>query len=196
MFHNYCVTLLVRHGQTDWNLAGKKQGHAKTRLNETGKRQAKEMAERLKREKIDAIYSSDLPRAMETAREINKFHNLRIHKTKLLREIDIGECNGLTSVEMREKFPEWGKLKDAEPEKTPYPEGESHLDVQARARRFIKMLNAKKCRIVLVVGHNGMNRNLAQVLTETTYEKQRMMDFDHGMIYMFDPERGKFELCK
>jgi len=192
-FFGVCVVefIVVRHGETDWNLAGRKQGHAGTNLNETGKKQAKEIAEKLGKEKIDAICSSDLPRALETAREINLFHNLEIQESGLLREIDLGKCNGMTSKEMREKFPEWGKLKDAEPETTPYPNGESHKDVQKRVQKFLKKITLGNNQIILVVSHQGFNRDLIQLLTGKPYAELKKMNFHHGIIYKFDTKTNK-----
>ena len=188
--------IIVRHGETDWNLDGKKQGQTETILNETGLKQAKDLAEKLATEKIDVIYSSDLPRALETAKEINRFHKLKIRKTNLLREINLGDCNGLTSEEMRENFPEWRKLKDAEPEKTPYPNGESHTDVQARIKEFLKQITNEKHKTVLIVAHQGLNRNLIQILTDMTYAEQSKMDFNHNIIYRFDTKTKRLANIK
>ena len=188
--------IMVRHGETDWNSQGRKQGHAETRLNSTGLVQAMQLAEQLKSRRVDEIFSSDLPRAMETAKEINRFHNLKIEESKLLREIDLGRCNGMTSGEMRKNFAEWGKLKDANPERTPYPDGESHIDVQTRVKEFLNQLIKKNIETALIVSHQGFNRNFVQVLTDKTYRELKNMDFHHNVIYEFDTKSKKLSQTK
>ncbi len=83
--------ILVRHGESIANAKGISQGNRNkwmdTSLTKKGKEQAKKLAERLKEEKIEVIYSSDLKRAKETAEEINKFHNLKIKFDKRLRDL-------------------------------------------------------------------------------------------------------------
>ena len=66
--------IIVRHGETEWNIAGIRQGHLDSRLTEKGMAQAKALAQRLAREKFTALYSSDLGRAVQTAMEIADAH--------------------------------------------------------------------------------------------------------------------------
>lgn len=86
---------LVRHGQTDWNLEKKTQGHTDISLNENGKEQAKLVSKVIKNYKIDKIYSSDLLRAKETAEIINENFGLDIILDNRLREINYGDLEGV-----------------------------------------------------------------------------------------------------
>ena len=89
------ILIITRHGETIENKQGIMQGHLPGTLSEHGIEQAKKLAERLKEEKIDFIYSSDLARAADTAKEIAKFHpNISINFTKELRERNLGELQG------------------------------------------------------------------------------------------------------
>ncbi|MEK6916576.1 MAG: histidine phosphatase family protein [Nanoarchaeota archaeon] len=85
---------LIRHGETIENQQGIFQGHMPGKLSEEGKEQAEKVALRLKDEKIDVIYSSDLARAADTANIIKKYHDAPIILTKDLREFDIGSLSG------------------------------------------------------------------------------------------------------
>ena len=91
--------LLVRHGETDWNAEGRLQGHTDRPLTDYGRRQAQQLAEELEREEIDAIYSSDLARARETAQIVGERLALPVELDPELREKDWGTWEGLTAVE-------------------------------------------------------------------------------------------------
>jgi probable phosphoglycerate mutase len=91
--------LLVRHGETDWNAAGRLQGHTDRPLNEYGRRQARELADRLAGDGIAAVYASDLSRARETAEIIGARLGLEVVVDPDLREKDWGSWEGLTADE-------------------------------------------------------------------------------------------------
>ena len=93
--------ILTRHGETIENIEGRFQGHLPGKLSEKGKIQAKKLALRFKDEKFDYIFSSDLTRAVDTAKEIKKFHqNIPIKFTKELRERNLGELQGVKKSEL------------------------------------------------------------------------------------------------
>src|SRR5437764_266405 len=98
--------LLVRHGETDWNRERRYQGHADRPLNETGREQAEALAEELAGERIDVVYTSDLLRARETAEIVAARLGADVVALRELREIDVGEWEGLTWPEIEERFPE------------------------------------------------------------------------------------------
>jgi broad specificity phosphatase PhoE len=91
--------LLVRHGETDWNADGRLQGHTDRPLSDHGRRQAQKLAEELEGEEIEAIYSSDLARARETAEIVGRRIGLPVELDPDLREKDWGTWEGLTSIE-------------------------------------------------------------------------------------------------
>lgn len=91
--------LLVRHGETDWNAEGRLQGHTDRPLNEHGRSQAKELAEKLAGDGADAIYASDLTRAKETAEIVGARLGLAVVIDADLREKNWGSWEGLTGDE-------------------------------------------------------------------------------------------------
>lgn len=96
---------IVRHGETDYNIAKRCQGILDIPLNQTGLEQAGRIANRLRLEKFDAIYSSPMKRALATIQAIAKFHpDIPIYKEKELREVSFGAWEGLTWEEIEAKF--------------------------------------------------------------------------------------------
>jgi 2,3-bisphosphoglycerate-dependent phosphoglycerate mutase len=91
--------LLVRHGETDWNADGRLQGHTDRPLSHFGRRQAQQLAAELEDEELEAIYSSDLARARETAEIVGERLGLPVALDPDLREKDWGNWEGLTAVE-------------------------------------------------------------------------------------------------
>ncbi len=98
--------LLARHGTTDWNARNVWQGHKDVPLNDLGRQQAHALAERLSREPIDALWTSDLSRARETAEIVGVRLGLTPHVTEGLREIHLGTWEGLSFPEIQEREPE------------------------------------------------------------------------------------------
>ena len=92
--------IVVRHGETDWNRDGRYQGHADPPLNETGRGQAERLAEQLAGEPIEAVYSSDLRRASDTAEIVGARIGLPVKREPGLREIDVGSWQGLTKAQI------------------------------------------------------------------------------------------------
>ena len=124
---------LVRHGATDWNLAGRCQGATDLELNETGLRQAEAAALGLTGEKIDAIYSSDLKRARQTAEAVARLHNLSVLVEEGIRELDHGELEGLTFAEIQAVRPDFIRRWRDEPADADIPGGEKLREVARRA---------------------------------------------------------------
>jgi len=93
------ILLLVRHGETDWNADGRLQGQTDRPLSEFGRRQARQLADELAAEELEAIYASDLSRARETAEMVGERLGLATVLDPDLREKDWGTWEGLTAVE-------------------------------------------------------------------------------------------------
>ena len=137
--------LLVRHGETDWNAAGRLQGHTDRPLNDYGRRQAKDLAERLAGHGADAIYASDLVRAKETAEIVGERLGLPVVIDADLREKHWGNWEGLTGDErVHVEF-----------------EGESTADHRDRVMRAIgRIVERHPDQRVVVVTHGGSLRRI------------------------------------
>ncbi|MBC8032435.1 MAG: histidine phosphatase family protein [Pyrinomonadaceae bacterium] len=98
--------ILIRHGQSQGNAEGRFGGHTDTPLSPLGRRQADATAKALGSEKFDAIYSSDLPRAIETATPLAKVTHTPLETTDTLRERSVGVMEGLTFAEAAAQHPE------------------------------------------------------------------------------------------
>ena len=125
--------ILCRHGRTDWNDEGRYQGQTDVSLNAVGRQQARFLAQALRLEPIEAVYSSDLSRAADTAVEIARFHDLSVHRDARFREIDQGRWEGLTVAEIHERDACLHRRWEAEPLAVALPGGESVADVRRRA---------------------------------------------------------------
>src|SRR6266542_5849286 len=98
--------LLIRHGQSEGNAARRFGGHTDTPLSSLGRVQAETTARALASERFDAIYSSDLPRAIETAVALAAITGLSVQATDAFRERSVGVMEGLTFEEAAEQYPE------------------------------------------------------------------------------------------
>jgi len=98
--------LLIRHGQSEGNAAGRFGGQTNTPLSPRGRKQSIATAQALTSESLSAIYSSDLPRAMQTAEPLAKLTRIEIQPTDAFRERSVGVMEGLTFEEAAEKHPD------------------------------------------------------------------------------------------
>jgi 2,3-bisphosphoglycerate-dependent phosphoglycerate mutase len=142
--------LLARHGETDWNREGRFQGWADPPLNDAGRAQARELAGRLHDTPFDAVYSSDLRRAHETADIVAAPHDVPVVTDPGLREIDVGSWSGLTRAEIEERFPG-----------AQHHDGESREDHLARVLAAVERIaRAHVGERILIVSHGGSLRAL------------------------------------
>ena len=153
--------IITRHGETEENVAGILQGHLPGKLSVNGIEQAIKVALRLQDEQLDYIYSSDLDRAANTAKEIAKYHpNTKLEFVKSLRERHMGEFQG-------RKKSEFGW--DAKDQKATFiepKEGETMKEVYKRAESFLhKIIHKHPTDSVLFVCHGGVGKALIAVVT-------------------------------
>jgi len=124
--------ILVRHGRTDWNREFRVQGHSDIPLNQTGQDQAEAIAQKLKDETIEALYSSPLSRAYQTAEAIGTFHKVKITSDDRLKELDVGEVDGVYYPRLKDDTPDFFSKWMSDPAGARWPGGESMADLQRR----------------------------------------------------------------
>lgn len=146
---------LIRHGEKEVT-----QDDISMKLTPKGIEQANLLGQRLVRENIELIYSSDMVRALETAYEVNKYLNLRIEVRPELREINTGECIRLGWHEAFDAYPEFAaefRRKETDPR---YPNGENGQDAWDRAKSVLDEIKNSGLENVAVIAHGGLIRTL------------------------------------
>jgi broad specificity phosphatase PhoE len=149
--------LLVRHGETDWNRERRFQGHADPPLNETGREQAQALAAELAGEGIELVYTSDLARAVETAEIVAARLGADVRSMRDLREIDVGEWQGLTWQEIEERYPDGARSWHEHG--AGWETGETYEQLGERVVAALRRIASDHPEErVLVVGHGGAIR--------------------------------------
>ena len=152
---------LVRHGETALKSSQRLWGHTDVELSALGLRQAERLRDRLASEKIDFVYSSDLKRALVTARTIASRHQLDITSYAELREFNYGKVEGLTFEEIDRLYPECSRYLIERSPDLRFPDGEGLTELGKRVGKFVERLKEHKAEeTVLIVVHSGVLRIL------------------------------------
>ena len=154
--------LLARHGQTDWNAAGKIQGVSDVPLNERGREQAAALAGRvLDAGAISAVYTSPLKRARETAEIIGRRLGLEPVPVAALTELNFGDWEGCSWEEIGRRWPEQFAAYSADRRNYAPPNGESYAEMLGRAWPFVDALRRMPGdAAALCVCHSAVMRGL------------------------------------
>jgi probable phosphoglycerate mutase len=149
--------VLVRHGETKWNVEKRIQGQGDSPLTDEGLEQARAIGRRLAREKFDRIVSSDLGRAMQTAREIGTLTRHEIVPDARLRERHFGDGEGLTYAEIDERYPgAFSRVREVDPDYA-IPNGESRRQFHERVVAALEALAEEhRGEALVVVTHGGV----------------------------------------
>lgn len=146
--------LLARHGESDWNRAGRWQGFSDRPLTELGHEQARELADRLRDFALDGIYSSDLQRAQATAEAVADTKGLEVVTVPELREVNVGSWEGLTREEARTRYPEGFRVWKHGG--VGWQDGETYAEMSDRVLVALRAIAARHDGArVLVVAHGG-----------------------------------------
>ena len=188
--------ILVRHGETEWNVTEIFRGRIDIELNETGIRQAELLAEYLNKIKIDAIYSSPLKRAFKTAEIVAGYHKLDVDIATDLIDFDFGQWQGLSNQEVKYKYKELYAAWTNRPDQVKIPDGESLDDVRKRATGVVNNLIASYQGTVVSVSHRVVNKVLICALLGLDNSHFWKIKQDTCGITSFIHENNRFILAK
>ncbi len=149
--------ILIRHGESTWNRERRIQGQLDPPLSEQGHVQARRVAGRLARRRVEALYTSDLLRASQTAAPIATALGVEARPMKELREIFLGEWEGLHTDELAQRFPEAWDAWTREPSWDVVPRGEGASAFEARVASALEHLFESHAKgDAIVVTHGGV----------------------------------------
>ena len=175
--------ILVRHGQTESNRLGRIQGINKAPLTDVGRGQAEAAARALVADAPFALYSSPLPRALETATIIGTRTDTVPVQVGELVEMDVGEFEGLSGPQLRERFPDVMSVWDSDPASAVMPGGESLYDVRDRAWSAVKSLAERHdSETVVAVTHNFTIHTIVCTALDMPLNNFRKLRIDLGAV--------------
>ncbi|MGO3752245.1 MAG: histidine phosphatase family protein [Peptoniphilaceae bacterium] len=186
----------TRHGETNWNNTNIIQGHMDSDLTENGVEMALQLREEVKDIKFDKIYSSDLGRAYKTAELI--VPGQEIIKTKLLREIDMGDWSGMYFPDIEEKYPELHNTYFNNPDKYYRDDGESLYDLNKRVKKFFeKNIYKTEDETILIVSHGVTIISIFNLMENNPIENfWKNRGIKNAAFNIAEYDGGKFKIIK
>jgi glutamate-1-semialdehyde 2,1-aminomutase len=153
--------IIIRHGETEWNKTGRFQGHSDVPLSAEGRAQAEALGRNLAVDHVDAIYASDLTRAMETAAPLAARFGLPVISDPQLRELNFGAWEGRNFNDVNAENPNAMKNFYTDPEQADIPESEPFPEFQRRiAGRVREIVAQERGKRIVIVSHGASIRIL------------------------------------
>ena len=176
--------VVIRHGETAWNAAGRLQGHRDIPLNALGQRQAAGLARALADEGLAAVVASDLQRAWQTGGALATGLGLPLQPEPGLRERCFGMLEGLTHAEIEAQWPDQARgLRHREPGFVPAGGGESLVDFQARCLATLhRLATAFAGQTIALVCHGGVLDGLYRAATHVALDRPRSWPLGNASI--------------
>jgi broad specificity phosphatase PhoE len=179
------ILYLVRHGESIYNAEGRIQGQSDIPLSPLGHRQSEAVASGFRGAQIDAIYSSPLLRALDTARPLAAQLGLEPRTDKRLMEINAGVFQGLTWSDIHQRFPQAGEAWKSQDPDFRIPEGETRRELMQRAEAVLQSIREADHRTAVVVAHGGVLTAGLKALLRVPAERNPFMLYN-GSISMAD----------
>lgn len=179
--------LLIRHGETDWNVDKRLQGHIDIGLNEAGQRQVLALGEALAGEGIDAVFASDLQRARDTAQAVAGAAGLAVQIDAGLRERCYGGFEGLRHTEIEARYPEACRQWKAREPDFRYPAGERIAETmrefyERSVAAVQRVLASGRYRKVAIVTHGGVLECVHHWASQTSFAQPRTFDIFNASV--------------
>ena len=181
---------LVRHGETEWNKLGKFQGLTDVSLNERGFSQARDSARAALGWEHSVIYASSLTRTVQVAEEIRKLSGAPVVTDPDLRELSLGDLEGVTGAEMRAGWPEVYSAWRDNPADVAMPNGETLAQLQERAWQSILEIERVHHDVpgVVVVSHNFTIRTIICTVLDIPLYNFHRMSLGLGSLCTFESD--------
>ncbi len=161
------TVVLVRHGETEWNVAGRIQGHSDSPLTERGRQQGRLVAGRLARRNVGVVCSSDAGRAVETAEMIAASHGLPVEAISDFRERSYGDFEGHSFIEIRKEQGEALEAWLSDRQRLAPPGGETQAQMSARVMAALRhVVSGHRSKTVVVSTHGGPIKSVLFAILE------------------------------
>lgn len=191
--------ILIRHGETEWNKLRRFQGHSDLPLNSKGNSQARALAQALKNKTIDAIYSSPLKRAVETATHIGTFHpSTPLILESGLKEMNLGDFEGLEARQWADQHHEFREAWEENPADLVMPGGECLREVQFRARDTFERISEshEPDSTLLICSHTFVIVTLLCFVSKTPLNQFRKFRQDTAALNIFYKNGMDYQVTK
>ncbi|AYR22655.1 histidine phosphatase family protein [Herbaspirillum rubrisubalbicans] len=192
--------LLIRHGETDWNVDKRLQGHIDIGLNQAGQRQVLALGEALAGEGIDAIFASDLQRARDTAQAVADAAGLEVLIDAGLRERCYGAFEGLRHIEIEARYPDAYRQWKARDPDYRYPAGERIAETmrefyERSVQAVQRVLASGRYRKVVIVTHGGVLECVHHWASQTSFAQPRSFDIFNASVNRLHWDGQRAHIC-
>ncbi|MDO5725400.1 MAG: histidine phosphatase family protein [Tissierellia bacterium] len=186
---------IIRHGETKWNREGRMQGWLDSELTKEAEMKAKNLHEKLKPKRFDKVYSSDLNRAINTAKLVSGFSNEKIIKKRELREIELGKWQGMLFKDIKKEYPKLLDIYFNDSENYNPADSENFCDLYNRINKFLEEIKDLNDKNILIVTHGVTMIAILNIIRGIGIKDFWNMEVPDGLtpvIYKYEDD--KFEL--
>ena len=186
--------LLVRHGETKWNRELVFRGIRDIELSQRGRRQAELLAKHLKNFRIDAIFSSPLSRAVQTAQPSAEALGLTVEPEEAINDLNFGLWTGLSCDEVMEKYPQQFEKWRSNPLDMDFPEGDKVREARIRSFEWLKEISRGEYGTIALVTHKVILKLLVLSILDAPERAYWQIQFGTCSVSSLNTKDGMFEI--